>query len=54
MRLTGPGRTWVIRAGHRLLLDATARRDVVDAERCLAGHIRRTRIELARHPEVFG
>jgi len=51
--LTGPGRRWVINAEHRLLLDAISRRDVVDAEQCLAGHIRRTRIELARHPEIF-
>lgn len=51
--LTGPGRRWVINAEHRLLLDAIARRDVVDAERCVAGHIRRTRIELGRHPEIF-
>ncbi|MGY1808506.1 GntR family transcriptional regulator [Blastococcus sp. SYSU D00669] len=53
VRLSGPGRKWVINAEHRLLLDAIERRDVVDAERCLAGHIRRTRIELGRHPEVF-
>ena len=53
MQLTGPGRAWVIQAEHRLLLDAITRRDVVDAERCLAGHIRRTRIELGRHPEMF-
>jgi DNA-binding GntR family transcriptional regulator len=51
--LTGPGRQWVINAEHRLLLDAIARRDVTDAERFLAGHIRRTRIELGKHPEVF-
>ena len=51
--LTGPGRKWVIDAEHRLLLDAIDRRDVVDAERCLAGHIRRTRIELGKHPEIF-
>ena len=51
--LTGPGRRWVINAEHRLLLDALDRRDVVDAERCIAGHIRRTRIELDRHPEIF-
>ena len=51
--LTGPGRRWVINAEHRLLLDAVARRDVVDAERFVAGHIRRTRIELRRHPEIF-
>ena len=30
-----------------------SRRDAVDAERYLAGHIRRTRIELAHHPEIF-
>jgi DNA-binding GntR family transcriptional regulator len=51
--ITGPGRMWVVNAEHRLLLDSLQRRDVVDAERYLAGHIRRTRIELARHPEVF-
>jgi DNA-binding GntR family transcriptional regulator len=51
--LGGPGRKWVIDAEHRLLLDAIERRDVVDAERYLGGHIRRTRIELDRHPEVF-
>jgi DNA-binding GntR family transcriptional regulator len=53
MTLTGPGRQWVVNAEHRLLLDAVTRRDVVDAERFLAGHIRRTRIELGRHPEIF-
>jgi DNA-binding GntR family transcriptional regulator len=53
MTLIGPGRQWVVNAEHRLLLDAINRRDVVDAERFLAGHIRRTRIELGRHPEIF-
>ncbi len=52
--LGGPRRRWVINAEHRLLLDAVIRRDVVDAERFVAGHIRRTRIELNRHPEIFG
>jgi DNA-binding GntR family transcriptional regulator len=51
--LSGPGRQWVINAEHRLLLDAIIRRDIADAERFLAGHIRRTRIELDRHPEIF-
>ncbi len=51
--LSGPGRRWVINAEHRLLLDAIARGDVVDAERFVAGHIRRTRIELSHHPEIF-
>jgi DNA-binding GntR family transcriptional regulator len=54
MQLTGPGRLWVVNAEHRLLLDAVERRDEVDAGRFIAGHIRRTRIELAHHPEVFG
>lgn len=51
--LSGPGRMWVVNAEHRLLLDAIERRDSVDAERYLTGHIRRTRIELDKHPEVF-
>jgi DNA-binding GntR family transcriptional regulator len=53
VRIGGSGRAWVINSEHRLLLDAIERRDPVDAERYLGGHIRRTRIELARHPEVF-
>ena len=35
------------------MLDAIERRDAVDAERYLGGHIRRTRIELGQHPGVF-
>ena len=54
MQLSGPERRWVVNAEHRLLLDAIQRRDEIDAARFLAGHIRRTRIELSRHPEVFG
>ena len=52
--LSGPGRMWVVHAEHRLLLDAIQRLDIVDAERYLSGHIRRTRIELAKHPEILG
>lgn len=52
-RITGPERKWVINYEHRLLIDAITRRDLVDAEGCLVGHIRRTRIELSRHPELF-
>jgi DNA-binding GntR family transcriptional regulator len=51
--LSGPERMWVVNAEHRLILDAIERADVTDGERYLNGHIRRTRIELARHPEVF-
>ena len=38
---------------HHLLLTALRAGDVEDAERVLAGHIRRTRRHLARHPELF-
>jgi DNA-binding GntR family transcriptional regulator len=53
MNITGSERRWVVNAEHNLLLDAIRRRDAVDAERYLSGHIRRTRIELSQHPEVF-
>jgi DNA-binding GntR family transcriptional regulator len=39
---------------HRLLLDCLRRDDADDAERVLVMHIRRTRLELSRHPEIFG
>jgi DNA-binding GntR family transcriptional regulator len=39
---------------HRLLLDCLRRADADDAERVLVMHIRRTRLELSRHPEIFG
>jgi DNA-binding GntR family transcriptional regulator len=54
MHLTEPSRRWVVNAEHRLILNAVQRRDAVDGERYLSGHIRRTRIELSKHPEVFG
>lgn len=38
---------------HRLLLDGIRRRDHADAARVLITHIRRTRKELERHPEIF-
>lgn len=53
MNLAGRSQRWIIDAEHGLLLDALRRRDGVDAERYLAGHIRRTRVELSQHPEVF-
>jgi DNA-binding GntR family transcriptional regulator len=51
--LGGRNRMWVVNSEHRLILDAVVRRDELDAERYLGGHIRRTRIELGHHPEVF-
>lgn len=38
---------------HRLILDAIRRKDDVDSESALAGHIRRTRHALVSHPEIF-
>ena len=38
---------------HRLLLDCIRRQDPDDAERVLVTHIRRTRLELEKHPEIF-
>lgn len=52
-RLAGADRKWVIIAEHRLLIDAITRYDSVEADRCLVGHIRRTRVELSKHPELF-
>lgn len=54
VQISGPSRMWVVNAEHRLIIDAMFRRDEVDAGRFIAGHIRRTRIELSHHPEVFG
>jgi DNA-binding GntR family transcriptional regulator len=38
---------------HHLLVAAIRRRDIEEAGRIEAAHIRRTRLELARHPEIF-
>jgi DNA-binding GntR family transcriptional regulator len=38
---------------HQLLVAALGTRDSEDAERVLAAHIRRTRLALGRHPEIF-
>ena len=38
---------------HRLLLDCIRRQDPDDAERVLVTHLRRTRLELEKHPEIF-
>ncbi|MEU1542116.1 GntR family transcriptional regulator [Actinacidiphila glaucinigra] len=53
MVLTDPDRGTIVNAEHRLILDAVRRRDPEDGERYLSGHIRRTRVELTAHPELF-
>jgi DNA-binding GntR family transcriptional regulator len=52
MRADGPG-LGITHMEHRLLLDCLRRRDADDAERVLFTHIRRTRLELEKHPEIF-
>ena len=53
MRVFRAGDDRSVHHEHHLLVSAIRRRDVDEAERVIAGHIRRTRLELARHPEVF-
>jgi DNA-binding GntR family transcriptional regulator len=50
---SGPGLE-VTHMEHHLLVDCIRRADAEDAERVLVTHIRRTRIELGKHPEIFG
>ncbi len=38
---------------HKLILDAIVRKDSRQAENALEGHIRRTRVTLAQHKELF-
>lgn len=52
-RLAGEQRCWIINAEHRLLIQALRDRDHGSAERILELHIRRTRVELVKHPELF-
>jgi len=53
MLLAGSDRMPLVNAEHQLLLDAVRRRDVEDAEQFLSAHIRRTRVALIGHPELF-
>lgn len=48
-----PERLELAHAEHRLLLDAIERRDADDAARLGLAHIRRTRLTLDEHPEIF-
>lgn len=44
---------WATDAEHRLIVDAVERRDLLAAGTLVAGHVRRTRLALADHPEAF-
>ncbi len=52
-KLAAAGGLSVTHLEHRLLLDCIRRQDPDDAERVLIMHIRRTRLELAKRPEIF-
>ena len=51
--ISGPLGNRAVHYEHQLLVGAMKRRDSEDAERVLTGHIRRTRLELLGHPELF-
>lgn len=44
---------WILDAEHQLLADAIAHNNIVDAKQIIQTHIRRTRVSLAGHPEIF-
>lgn len=52
-RMARTDRAWIINAEHRLLIEAVAARDPETASTVLAMHIRRTRLELGRQPELM-
>lgn len=49
-RLLGHNGNWIIHSEHRLMIDALRRRDAESAGHLLFEHIRRTRVELEKHP----
>jgi DNA-binding GntR family transcriptional regulator len=51
--LLGADANRIMHYEHQLLVVALRRKDPEDAERVLLGHIRRTRLELLGHPELF-
>lgn len=52
-RLAVNQRSWIISAEHNLLIEAVAADDAETAASVLEMHIRRTRLELQQHPELF-
>lgn len=51
--LLDPESSRIVHDEHHMLVNALKGGDVDDAERVLAGHIRRTRTQLQRHPDIF-
>ncbi len=52
-KLSGFTTSEVTHMEHKLILDGIVRRDSPQAEKALEGHIRRTRITLSEHKEIF-
>lgn len=52
-RLANLQGSWTINVEHRLLIEAIESRDADTAAAVLTMHIRRTRLELSRHPDLF-
>jgi DNA-binding GntR family transcriptional regulator len=52
-KLNGFSTSEVTHLEHKLILDGIVRNDSAQAERALEGHIRRTRVTLSEHIEIF-
>jgi DNA-binding GntR family transcriptional regulator len=52
-KLSGFVTSEVTHMEHKLILDGIIRRDSPQAEKALEGHIRRTRVTLSEHKEIF-
>ena len=52
-KLNDFGHSEVTHMEHKLILNGILRKDSVQAERALEAHIRRTRVTLAEHKEIF-
>jgi DNA-binding GntR family transcriptional regulator len=52
-QINGIDKSSVTHMEHRLIIDSIKRKDIEEAQRVLAGHIRRTRTSLIDHPELF-
>ena len=52
-QINGIDKSSVTHMEHRLIIDSIKRKDIGEAQRVLAGHIRRTRTSLIDHPELF-
>lgn len=51
--LTAQKRKWITNAEHHLLIQALQDTDAPSAQNILTTHIRRTRLELTHHPDLF-